>query len=916
MKRQRIIRIIALTGFLFAGFSFTALSQDMANFTAGLEGKYPGLTVLRTDATPGTGSARMMIRGIGSYARGTDVNTLKIFVDGFEVKSDYINYISPEEIDSVVVCKNAAELALYGMNGANGVLYITTRRGTESAPVITFKSRGGVQMPINVAKPLGSLDYANLYNQAWSNDHGREWDPYYDFEVINELKAGGGVDVNWYDEVFKKTAGYGEGTLSMRGGTRNAKYNIVLDYANQQGFLNVANNDRTHNVSFVKYGVRTNLDMRLNDILTVSVDLGGRLEDRARPNYSVYQLVSDVMSYPSNIYPVFDELATDPISNFSGTAAHPNNPVGSLTGLGWTTSRTKVLQANFKFREDLAFLLRGLYLQEGFSFYSKTIGNTAKTRTYARYIDGVPQTSDVSTYIRSNGYWSSGKERWMQGNVTLGWNGEIDLNRIDATLGAHISDFNGNGSSFYNWKYRYINYTARAAYSYDNRYDAAVGLSYFGSDAYAPGKRFVLYPTVSFGWIASNEDFLKGSDAVNYLKIRTSAGFTGSTEAYVGIEGFETQGRYLYQQYYTWTGSFVTGMGPSFGGGSSGIRPLFKGNENVTAEKSLKANVGFDATLWNRLKLTADYFVDYRTGILTRDLTLMDYLGIQSAYSNIGKMFNHGVDANFVYSDRKGDFGWSVFGNVLFTRNKIIEMGEVGAKYPYNATTGLPYGTRMGLECIGFYEVTDFDLDGELNMGLPVPLFGSVQPGDLKYKDQDGDGYIDDTDIVKIGNPAYPSLTFSLGSELSFGNFDFSFLFTGGALSTVNMLDYSTWQPFLNYGTAFEWAKGAWVFYPEAKLDTRSKATFPRLTTEQNDHNYRPSSFWIKDNNYIRLQDVEIGYNIPFKNAGIDKMRVCLTGYNLLTISPLLWNYKMDPETVNYGYPAAQSVMLGLQIIF
>ena len=916
MKRQRIIRIIALTGFLFAGFSFTALSQDMANFTAGLEGKYPGLTVLRTDATPGTGSARMMIRGIGSYARGTDVNTLKIFVDGFEVKSDYINYISPEEIDSVVVCKNAAELALYGMNGANGVLYITTRRGTESAPVITFKSRGGVQMPINVAKPLGSLDYANLYNQAWSNDHGREWDPYYDFEVINELKAGGGVDVNWYDEVFKKTAGYGEGTLSMRGGTRNAKYNIVLDYANQQGFLNVANNDRTHNVSFVKYGVRTNLDMRLNDILTVSVDLGGRLEDRARPNYSVYQLVSDVMSYPSNIYPVFDELATDPISNFSGTAAHPNNPVGSLTGLGWTTSRTKVLQANFKFREDLAFLLRGLYLQEGFSFYSKTIGNTAKTRTYARYIDGVPQTSDVSTYIRSNGYWSSGKERWMQGNVTLGWNGEIDLNRIDATLGAHISDFNGNGSSFYNWKYRYINYTARAAYLYDNRYDAAVGLSYFGSDAYAPGKRFVLYPTVSFGWIASNEDFLKGSDAVNYLKIRTSAGFTGSTEAYVGIEGFETQGRYLYQQYYTWTGSFVTGMGPSFGGGSSGIRPLFKGNENVTAEKSLKANVGFDATLWNRLKLTADYFVDYRTGILTRDLTLMDYLGIQSAYSNIGKMFNHGVDANFVYSDRKGDFGWSVFGNVLFTRNKIIEMGEVGAKYPYNATTGLPYGTRMGLECIGFYQVTDFDLDGELNMGLPVPLFGSVQPGDLKYKDQDGDGYIDDTDIVKIGNPAYPSLTFSLGSELTFGNFDFSFLFTGGALSTVNMLDYSTWQPFLNYGTAFEWAKGAWVFYPEAKLDTRSKATFPRLTTEQNDHNYRPSSFWIKDNNYIRLQDVEIGYNIPFKNAGIDKMRVCLTGYNLLTISPLLWNYKMDPETVNYGYPAAQSVMLGLQIIF
>ena len=916
MKRQQFIRIIALTGFLFAGSTFTALSQDMANFTAGLEGKYPGLTVIRTDAVPGSGSARMMIRGIGSYAQGTDINTLKIFVDGFEVKGDYINYLSPEEVESVTICKNAADLALYGMNGANGVIYITTKRGIESKPVITFKTRGGVQMPINVAKPLRSYDYAQLYNQAWSNDHGREWDPYYDFEAMNEYKAGNGVDVDWYDEVFKRTAAYGEGTLSMRGGTRNAKYNIVLDYANQQGFLNVANTDRTHNASFAKYGVRTNLDMRLNDILTVSVDIGGRLEDRTRPNYSVYQLVSDVMSYPSNIYPVFDDLATDPISNFSGTAAHPTHPVGSLTGLGWTTGRTKVLQANFKFREDLGFLLRGLYLQEGFSFYSKTIGNTAKTRTYARYYNGVPQTSDVSTYIRSNGYWSSGKERWMQGNVILGWNSEFGRSKVDAALGAHLSDYNGNGSTFYDWKYRYINYTARAAYSYDGRYDAALGLSYFGSDAYAPGKRYVLYPTLSLAWNASNEDFLKGSRAVRLLRLRTSAGFTGATEAYVGIDGFETGGRYLYQQYYTWTGSFVTGMGPSFGGGVSGIRPLFKGNEDVTAEKSLKANAGIDLNLWDKLSLTADYFVDYRTGILTPDRTLMDYYGIQTAYSNIGKMFNHGVDANVVYSDRKGDFGWSVFGSVLFTRNKIIEMGEVGAKFPYNAATGLPYGTRMGLECIGFYDITDFDLDGELNMGLPVPLFGSVQPGDLKYKDQDGDGYIDDTDIVRIGNPSYPSLTFSFGAQADWKGFDISVLFTGGALSSVNMLDYSTWQPFLNYGTAFEWAKGAWVYYPEAKLDTRKKASFPRLTTEQNEHNYRSSSFWIKDNDYLRLQDVEIGYSIPFKKAGIDKMRVCLSGYNLLTISDLLWKYKMDPETADYGYPAARSVMLGLQISF
>ena len=902
MKRRLIIIITAILALMI---SLRAYSQDLANFTKSLEGRYPGLIVIDKDAVPGSGSAWMLIRGIGSFSEGVGLNTLKFFVDGFEVQSDYINYISAQEVESVAILKDAADLAEFGMNGANGVVFITTKRGSEGAPIITFKAGGGVLAPVNVVKPLGSFDYAQLYNQAYSNDNGREWDPYYDFEVLGDLKSGNGVDVDWYNQVFRKYGIYADANLSIRGGSSKAKYSVVLDYANEQGFLNVKNTDRTKNVSFAKYGVRTNLDMKLTDILTVSVDLGGRLEDRTRPNYSVYSLVNDVMTYPSNIYPVYDPESTDPISNFSGTATHPNNPVGSLTGLGWTTSRTKVLQANFKFREDLGSLVPGLYLQEGFSFYSRTIGNTAKTRTYARYFGGVAQTSDVSTYLRSNGYWSSGKERWMQGNIILGWNGTFGRNHLGTILSAHISDFNGNGSSFYNWKYRYINYSGRITYNYDNRFDAALGFSLFGSDAYAPGHRYAFYPSLLLGWNVKDN-----------IRVRGSVGLSGATDAYVGIDGFQTNGRFLYQQYYSWTGSFVTGMGPSFDGGVSGIRPLFKGNENVSPERSLKANIGTDMTLWGKLKLTADYFVDLRSNILTLDRTLMDYYGSQTYYSNIGKMFNHGVDASFVFADRRGDFGYSVFGNILFARNTVLEMGEVGAKYSYNRQTGHPFGSRMGLECLGFYELSDFDVDGELNMGLPIPLFGEVQPGDLKYKDQDGDGYIDDTDIVWNGNPAYPMVSFSLGTSLSFRRFDFSLLFTGSAGSTVNLLDYSPWQPFVNYSTAFEWAKEAWVYYPEAKLDTRSSAKFPRLTTRQNENNYRPSSFWIKDNTFLRLSNVEVGYNLPLGKSGSDTLRIYVQGQNLLTLSPLLWKYKMDPETVNYGYPSAMSVCAGLQITF
>lgn len=889
-----------------ASFCQALRAQDNANYTASLAGRLPGLTVITRDAIPGSGSARMLIRGIGSYAESPDVNTLKIYVDGFEVKSDFIDYISAEEIESVQILKDASELALYGMNGANGVIYITTKRGTVGAPKISFRSSGGVSTPINVVKPLGSYDYARLYNQAWANDHGREWDPYYDLDAMNAYKNGTGVDVDWYDEVFRSAAPYADANLSIRGGSELAKYNVVLDYANQQGFLNVRNTDRTHNAAFAKYGVRTNLDMKLNKILTVSMDLGGRLEDRARPNYSLYSLVNDVMSYPSNIYPIFDELSTDPIINLSGTAVHPNNPVGSLIGLGWTTSRTKVMQANFKFREDLSSLLEGLYLQEGFSFYSKTIGNTAKTSTYARYIGGVAQTADVSTYLRSQGYWSSGKERWMQGNVILGWNGTLDENGFDAQLSAHISDFNGTGSQFYNWKYRYINYAGRLAWTYDDRIDAALGFSLFGSDAYAPGHRYVFYPTVSLGWKLTDD-----------VKLRASAGLTGATEAYVGIEGLETDGRYLYKQYYTWTGSFVTGMGPNFGGGVSGIRPLYSGSEDLTAEKSLKANVGTDARFFDgKLSLTADYFVDYRSGILTLDRTLMDYYGAKTAYTNLGRMLNHGLDASLVWADKKGELSYSLFGNILFARNTVLDMGEVGAKFPYNAATGHPYGSRMGLECVGFYELKNFDLDGELLMTEAIPLFGSVQPGDLKYKDQDGDGYIDDTDIVWLDNPSYPMLTVDFGGQAEWLGFDLSVLFTSSFGSTVNLLDYSAWKPFLNYGTAFEWAKGAWAYYPEAQIDTRKTATFPRLTTGQNDHNYRSSSFWVKKNNYLRLKNLEVGYTLKFPGSSVEKLRVYLSGQNLLTVSTLLWKYKMDPETVNYGYPAARSVCAGVQISF
>ena len=890
------------------------------NITNTFAGKLPGLITKSGDGTPGYGTARLYIRGIGSYSQASDINTLKFYVDGFEVQSDYIQYLSPEEIKSVSILKDAAALSTFGMNGANGVMWIETTRGEVGPPSVSFQIRTGVQQAINVCKPLDSYGYSNLYNQAVSNDNGRIWTPFYSDEQIEAYKNGEGPNVSWYDEIYKKNGLYTDASLAFRGGSNIVRYNVILDYANQQGLFNVKRTDKTSNVTYAKYGIRTNLDMNFGKILKVSLDIGGRLEDRNRPNYDIWSLTQDVMNYPSNIYPIFDEKSTDPVNKFSGTAVHPNNPVGSLTGLGWMTSRTKVLQANFKFREDFSFFLKGLYLQEGFSFYSRTVGNTGKSSTYARYFNGLPQTSDQSTYIRSMSYWTSTKERWMQGNITLGYQNSFGNNDIDAVLNAHISDFNGAGSAFYNWKYHFFNFNGKVNYAYYDRYVAEFGFSYFGSDAYAKGNRYKFYPAGSIAWIVSNESFLKDSKVIRYFKLRGSAGLTGATEANVAIDGFSTNGRYLYQQYYTSGNGFVTGMGPSFGWGASGFVPMFKANEHISAEQSLKYNVGLDLNLFGKVNITADYFIDKRSSILTLDNSLMDYWGTNIYYANIGKMTNQGFDANITYSGKAGDFNYAVYGNVVYAVNKIDYMGEVNPKFPYNALTGRPYETRMGLECIGFYDITDFNLDGSLKEELPQPLFGSVQPGDLRYKDQDGDAYIDETDIVEIGAPSYPNLFFSFGADFGYRGFDISFLFTGSCGGTVNLLDYSVWKPFLNYGNAFKWAEGAWAYYPDQNIDTRATATFPRLTTQQNDNNYRSSSFWIRNNNYLKLSNLEIGYDFAaikaVKNAKISKCRLYLSGNNLLTISKLLKECDMEPETAHYGYPSLKSVNVGFQIGF
>jgi len=877
------------------------------NFPTTLAGQFTGLSVLNNNGMPGRG-ASWLIRGLGTYGL-PQYDIAKIYVDGFEVDANYLQFLSPTEIESVSILKDAASLATFGMEGANGVIWVETKRGKIGKPTVTVQIRGSLQQPINMNKALDSYTFASLYNQAVSNDNGRVWTPYYSQDQLDAYKNGTSPNVDWYKQALKNTGNYLDANVQLNGGTKDARYNVVMTYADQSGLLNVdnssANKDKVSNVDMNRFNLRSNFDLDMLKIFEAKIDIGGRIENSKYPNYDMNTLMNDIATYPSNIYSPYDDADK---TLFSGTTLYPNNPVGSINGLGYGTYRLRVLQGNFTLKEKLDFITPGLYLKEAISFYSTSISTYDKTRDYARYFDGQTTTTNQTTSITAGGYGSGGMETWKQYLVSVGYERQWGKSALLSAVNLHTSDY-GNDiyRNSYQYKYHYMNYNGRVNYVYDNRYVGEFGFSYFGSDAYAPGNRFGFYPSLSAAWILSNEDFLKGNQIVNLLKLRASVGKTGNTDT--DLSPFTgSNGRYLYQPYYYYTGGFNSGNTTPYQW-NSGLAPLLIANPNAFAEKSMKYNVGLDANLFKKISLTVDAFLDKRSNILTSDNSIMQYYGTNVFMNNIGKMTNKGLEGSVTWKDKVGDFEYSLFGMASFARNRIDYMAEVPAAYPYNARTGRPISTPIGLVADGLYQLSDFNADGTLKSGEPVPTFGPVQPGDIKYKDLNNDGYIDATDVTAIGKSSFPEFYYSFGGNFKYKGFDLSVMFRGSAGSSVNLLNYPTqFMAFVNNANAYPVAEGAWAYYPDQGIDTRATATYPRLTTESNTNNYQNSSFWIKNNDFLRIQYIELGYQIS-------KFRFFLNATNPVTWSQLLKDYNMDPES-GFGYPAIQSYTFGVSVTF
>lgn len=852
-----------------------------------LYGRLPGLTVQAGSSENGVNTPSMLIRGVGTF--GNAGTKILVLVDG--VESPFVQLI-PEEIESVTVLKDAAATALYGSRAANGVMLITTKKGVAGPLRIGF----GIQYGVNQARPLpknvNAYDYASLYNEALIND-GQP--ARYTDADLEAYRTGSDPyfhpDVNWYDQILRKSAPQSAYNLTFNGGNETVRYFVVLNAITSQGLLIKAGdrNEESTNSKFQRYNFRTNVDIDLNKSLTASIKLGGTVEDKANPaGNTTAGLFGLAAAIPANAFPVFL-----PDGTFGGNALYAN-PLGNILETGSYTSNGRALQGSLKLTQKLDFITPGLSVSGLVAMNTNFNSYSNKTKGYERF--SISRDGAGDTVITRFGQKSSltGNEsvsdQWRNYAVQgfLNYDRSFGIHTISAMLMGNQDSYTIPGVGL---PFKHVNAGARVTYTHSSRYIGEVNMSYMGSENFPKGSRFGFFPAVSAGWIASNEAFLENNTTITFLKLRASFGLVGND-----IIGGR---RFMFEKIYTSGGSVF------FGAPTGSIFEGAPSNPDVTWEKDSKMNIGIDANFADRLTFSLDVFRNNRKHILVQPfISIPQYLGIELPYLNQGKTENKGLEAVIGYhSAADASVKWVVEANAAYAKNKITYNAEGVLKDTYLYRTGQAVGQPFGLEAIGFFS------DANDIANSPHQVFAPVQPGDIKYKDQNGDNIIDQNDMYPVGNTYLPTLTYGLHGNLQIKGFDLDVFFQGVSGSTVNLGNH--FFAFQNNATAPEMARGRWT------PATAASATYPRLSSINNLNNYRYSTFWQRKGDYLKLRTLELGYSFPESTLEKAKMRLArifINGNNLFSIDDIEGD--LDPETLTIGYPALRTLSAGFRIEF
>ncbi len=876
-----------------------------ANLLNALNGRIPGLTVVAGSGEPGYDNPSFAIRGQSSW--NTKNNNMLVYMDGFEVDLGSIVSLSANEVESISVLTDPSTLAMYGFSG-DGVISVTTKKGINSKKAsISLNSHVGYQGAVQLPTVLNAYDYTRLYNQARQNDGLPV--KYANPELYKSTNDPIHPNVDWYNEVLKSNAPIQNYNISFRGGGDKARYFLILDHANYSGLYKNADEidkDFGTNALYKKYNLRANIAIQLSKNFSVKSELSGKIEDRVTPSgFSASSLFSNLLSTPAASFPV-----KNPNGSWATNSEHDFNAVELLKQGGVYTGHTRNMQANFSFNEKLDAITKGLGFNGGVAFSNQYMGyynKSFKVPTYelSKDANDNPVTDANGGYIyKVHGSVSSSindaeVSHWNRSSFQLGldYNRSFGAHTVTGLVLARRHNYSYNGLAY---EFRTQGISSNVTYDYAKKYIVNLSMGYMGTASLGDdAKHYHLFPSVGAAWVISNEDFMKNSTVINYLKLKGSYGEMGSLDQ-----------DYRFKD-HQWASSGAAGwiVGTTSTTSKSGWTEGSLGNPDFSWETKKAFNLGLDATLFNTLTATLNVFNEKRTGIIQRpSAEVPSYTGFNLPYINSGKVTNKGLEALLRYNGKVSNFEYYIGTSASFARNKIDYMSEVAQPYSYLYSTGYRIDQMRGLVCEGYYQTSDFNASGNLNNGVVKSSYANVKPGDLKFRDQNNDGIINDYDKVPVKYSRLPEWTMGLNLGFKVFGFDFDAFFEGVTNRTVVMPAQYT-QPFVNNNNITPFSLNAWT--PE----TAGTATSPRLTTQANLNNSQSSDFWMRDGSFIKLRSIELGYTVPkvgiFKQ--INTIRLSVNGTNLF-----IWDKvkSLEAENLSMGYPLMKAASFGLNVIF
>ncbi|WP_114791277.1 SusC/RagA family TonB-linked outer membrane protein [Niabella yanshanensis] len=859
------------------------------SFPAGLAGQLPGLKINQTNGQPLNEGISMLLRGRSPL----------VLIDGIPRS---ITEIGIEEIESVTVLKDAVALAMLGVRGAGGAISVVTKKGAPMKSEINFSGQWGTQQPTQnlIGNPLDAYQYALLYNEALKNDGLSVANNGFSDAAIQAYKDGSDPylypNVNWRDEVTRKSAPVARYNINARGGNEFFKYFVNLEHFNQDGFFKTDNsNNYSTNAGAKGYFVRSNVDVKITDRLDGGIYIMGRIMDLNAPGSDgANNIFQAILNTPASAYPI-----RNPNGSFGGSSRFQNNILGQSQYSGYFIGHTRTVLTDFYLRRDLDDVLPGLWAKARVSFFSDMRENYTRSKTFAVF---QIMNNDANTPVygqygtnseQGNSNAVSFQNRSNFQEFSIGYSRNKGLHDLDLLLLANRDNLIAGS----NLKLTVQGISAHASYMYDKRFIAEFAGAYNGANRYPSdgGFKYGLFPSIGLGWNLHNESFLKNKNWLNELKVHGSYGMSGLDNG----------------SYFTYIQSYNNAPTTYFGTSATStttIAESFLANPNITYEKAKMLNIGFDSRfLNNRLSFDVDYYFNKYSDLSIIRGTNSGTLGIAYPNENIGKQHNSGIEAVLGWKETRGKFGYSVAINAAIQQTNLVYNGEPAQIYEWMQRTGHPVGLTYGYVAEGLYQ-TQAELDSRATTEGYIP-----QLGDIKFKDLNNDGAINQYDMTIIGSEK-PSVLLGANLGLQWSRFDLSTLL----VAELNRQVYpsgNSYREFLEgVGQAFEVHLDRWT-------PANPNASYPRLTTNGGPfngefNNAATNSFWLRNGNFLRVRSLELGYSIPasiLNRIKLKSTRVFVNGYNLFSLSSKTFN-GADPENYRGLYPIQKVVSFGIHV--